>query len=74
MRWLCGCGCRRLDVTDPEPLPPGHPLWQLPGAFVTPHEAASTPVSSIRAIALVRAQLERFLGGQPLQNVISGSY
>ena len=35
-----------LDVTDPEPLPAGHPLWTLPGVFITPHEAASTPVST----------------------------
>ncbi len=63
-----------LDVTDPEPLPPGHPLWHLPGVFITPHEAASTPVSSARAVAYVRDQLERFLGGQPLSNVISGAY
>jgi phosphoglycerate dehydrogenase-like enzyme len=32
-----------LDVTDPEPLPPGHPLWTLPNVFITPHVAASTP-------------------------------
>ena len=32
-----------LDVTDPEPLPAGHPLWTMPGVFITPHEAASTP-------------------------------
>ena len=32
-----------LDVTDPEPLPPGHPLWSLPGAFVTPHVAVLHP-------------------------------
>src|SRR6202011_4234082 len=34
-----------LDVTDPEPLPPGHALWSLPGVFITPHVAASTLVS-----------------------------
>jgi len=63
-----------LDVTDPEPLPPGHPLWTLPGVFFTPHVAASTPVSTARALALVRDQAEKFIKGEPLTNVISGSY
>jgi phosphoglycerate dehydrogenase-like enzyme len=63
-----------LDVTDPEPLPPGHPLWALPGVFFTPHVAASTPVSTARALSLVREQVERLINGQPLQNVISGAY
>ena len=63
-----------LDVTDPEPLPAGHPLWTLPGVFITPHEAASTPVSVERMISHVRDQAARFLNGAPLLNVISGSY
>ena len=63
-----------LDVTEPEPLPAGHPLWDLPGVFITPHEGASTPVSVARMAAYVRDQAARFLTGQPLQNVIAGSY
>ncbi len=63
-----------LDVTDPEPLPPAHPLWSLPNVFITPHVAASTPVSRHRAARLVRQQAEAYLCGEPLQNVISGSY
>jgi len=63
-----------LDVTDPEPLPAGHPLWSLPGVFITPHVAASTPVSRERAAALVREQAEAYLRGEPLRNVISGAY
>ena len=63
-----------LDVTDPEPLPPGHPLWSLPGVFITPHVAASTPVSRQRAARLVREQAEAYLRGEPLLNVISGTY
>ncbi len=63
-----------LDVTDPEPLPPGHELWSLPGAFITPHVAASTPVSRQRAARLVREQAEAYLRGEPLRNVISGAY
>jgi len=63
-----------VDVTDPEPLGPGHPLWEAPGLLITPHVAASTPVSAARSVAFVRAQAGRFIGGQPLQNVIAGKY
>ena len=63
-----------VDVTDPEPLPPGHPLWALPGVFITPHVAASTPVSRQRAARLVREQAQAYARGEPLQNVISGAY
>jgi len=63
-----------LDVTDPEPLPPGHPLWSLPGVFLTPHVAASTPVSRERAARLVRDQVLAYTRGEPLRNVISGAY
>jgi phosphoglycerate dehydrogenase-like enzyme len=63
-----------LDVTDPEPLPPGHPLWTLPGVFFTPHVAASTPVSKARVRSLVHDQVERFVNGEPLRNVISEGY
>jgi phosphoglycerate dehydrogenase-like enzyme len=63
-----------MDVTDPEPLPPGHPLWALPNVFVTPHVGASTPYSMREANRLVRAQAERYLSGQPLANLITGEY
>lgn len=63
-----------MDVTDPEPLPPGHPLWTLPNVFITPHVGASTPYSMREANRLVRAQAERYLAGQPLANVITGEY
>jgi phosphoglycerate dehydrogenase-like enzyme len=63
-----------LDVTDPEPLPPGHPLWTRPGVFFTPHVAASTPVSGARVRSLIHDQVERFVNGEPLHNVISEGY
>jgi phosphoglycerate dehydrogenase-like enzyme len=63
-----------LDVTDPEPLPPGHPLWTAPGVLITPHVAASTPVSERRVARLVREQLQAYLSGEPLKNVISDAY
>ncbi len=63
-----------LDVTDPEPLPPGHPLFSLPNVLITPHVGASTPVSARGALNLVREQVERYLKGEPLANVITGDY
>jgi phosphoglycerate dehydrogenase-like enzyme len=63
-----------MDVTDPEPLPPGHPLWELPNVLITPHVGASTPVSARTAEQFVRDQAERYLTGQPLLNVITGDY
>jgi len=63
-----------LDVTDPEPLDPEHPLWALQNAFITPHVAGSTPASAMGAARFVREQAERFLDGKPLANVITGDY
>lgn len=63
-----------MDVTDPEPLPEGHPLWALPNAFITPHVAASTPASFTAAFDLVRAQVQRFCSGAELANVITDAY
>ncbi|MEV5412613.1 2-hydroxyacid dehydrogenase [Thermopolyspora sp. NPDC052614] len=63
-----------VDVTAPEPLPPGHPLWSAPGIMITPHVAGSTPASQRRALKLIRSQILRYLSGEPLRNVITGSY
>ncbi|MEO8969671.1 MAG: 2-hydroxyacid dehydrogenase [Solirubrobacteraceae bacterium] len=63
-----------LDVTDPEPLPPDHPLWHAPGVLITPHVAGNVPGFPRRALALVSAQLHRWVSGEPLVNVVSGTY
>jgi len=63
-----------LDVTDPEPLPDGHPLWSAPNLLVTPHVGGASSAMWPRAYAVVRAQLERYAAGEPLQNVMSGAY
>lgn len=63
-----------LDVTDPEPLEPGHPLWAMPNVLITPHVGASTPVSGLAAVRFVRAQVQRYLAGESLANVITGDY
>ncbi len=63
-----------LDVTDPEPLPAGHPLWRAPGLLLTPHVAGATSRFLPRAVALLRAQIRRFLEGRPLWNVVKEGY
>ncbi len=58
-----------LDVTDPEPLPDGHPLWSTPNVLVTPHVAGATRGWEQRGYRLVREQLRRMAAGEPLLNV-----
>jgi phosphoglycerate dehydrogenase-like enzyme len=60
-----------LDVTDPEPLPPDHPLWGLPGVLISPHVGGNTSAFLPRARRLVAEQLRRFAAGQPLMSVVS---
>lgn len=59
-----------LDVTDPEPLPDGHPLWSAPDVLITPHVAGGTTAMLPRIAALVREQLQRYAAGEPLRNVV----
>ncbi|MFG2783080.1 2-hydroxyacid dehydrogenase [Streptomyces prunicolor] len=59
-----------LDVTDPEPLPQGHPLWHAPGVLISPHVGGPTSAFLPRAKRLVVDQLGRFVNRQPLGNVI----
>jgi phosphoglycerate dehydrogenase-like enzyme len=63
-----------LDVTDPEPLPEDHPLWEAPNLLLTPHVAGSTPQFMVRAMQLAAAQVGRYLRGEPLENVVTGEY
>jgi phosphoglycerate dehydrogenase-like enzyme len=63
-----------LDVTDPEPLPADHPLWQEPGALVTPHVAGSSRAFLARAWRFAGEQCRRYLDGEPLHNVVSEGY
>lgn len=59
-----------LDVTDPEPLPEGHPLWSCPNLLITPHVAGSTPQFAPRALRTAADELRRYMAGEPLQNVV----
>jgi len=63
-----------LDVTDPEPLPDGHPLWTMEGVLITPHVAGSVERAYERAWRLVAEQLRRYVHGEPLKNVVSEGY
>ncbi|HUV48195.1 MAG TPA: 2-hydroxyacid dehydrogenase [Actinomycetes bacterium] len=60
-----------LDVTDPEPLPRGHPLWRAPNVLITPHVGGDTSAFLPRAWRLLQEQLDRFAAGQPLANAVS---
>lgn len=62
-----------LDVTDPEPLPKGHPLWEAPNVIITPHVGGDTTAFESRGRKLVEDQIRRWVDGEPLINVVSGS-
>ncbi|WP_221354480.1 2-hydroxyacid dehydrogenase [Streptomyces beigongshangae] len=59
-----------LDVTDPEPLPPGHPLWHAPNVLISPHVGGPTSAFLPRARRLLVDQLNRFVNREPLRNVV----
>ena len=63
-----------VDVTDPEPLPPGHPLWSAPNLLITPHVAGDSTKFMKRAFKLASEQAERYARGEPLLNVVTGEY
>jgi phosphoglycerate dehydrogenase-like enzyme len=65
--WLWGAA---LDVTDPEPLPDGHPLWTTPNVIVTPHISWQTPHYWKRVLSILEVNLEKLATGQPLINVM----
>ncbi|MDQ4055138.1 MAG: 2-hydroxyacid dehydrogenase [Actinomycetota bacterium] len=63
-----------VDVVDPEPLPADHPLWTAPGLLISPHVGGASSAMWPRAHRLVRDQLHRYAAGEPLWNVMTGSY
>lgn len=64
---LAGAG---LDVTDPEPLPPEHPLWKEPRVLITPHVSGQSPGTRQRVRQLFFENVRRFASGEPLLNVV----
>jgi len=59
-----------LDVTDPEPLPDGHPLWSCPNLLITPHVGGSSPEFGPNSMRVAAAELSRYMNGEPLQNAV----
>lgn len=65
---LAGAG---LDVTDPEPLPAGHPLWDTPNVLITPHFTAALPDKSERSLDTIIDNIRRYRSGEPMLNRLS---
>lgn len=59
-----------LDVTDPEPLPSGHPLWTMPNVIVTPHTATTPAMHASSLCSRIRENLSRFRSGKSLIGVV----
>lgn len=64
---LAGAG---VDVTDPEPLPKGHPLWKFNNVVITPHIAGRSDHDHERMAGTVKENIRRFVDGKPLVNVV----
>jgi phosphoglycerate dehydrogenase-like enzyme len=64
---IAGAG---LDVTDPEPLPDGHPLWRAPNCIVTPHTADTWEMVLPRLGARITANVAHFAAGEPLEGPV----
>lgn len=59
-----------LDVTDPEPLPKGHPLWSMPRVIITPHTAGRSDKGRDRLYTMVEENLRRYVNGEPMLSVV----
>ena len=60
-----------LDVTDPEPLPDGHPLWTTKNCFVTPHIAGATEYYAERCVELLDINIQRWKSGEKVLNPVN---
>ena len=63
-----------LDVTEPEPLPADHPLWNVDGLLLTPHVAGSCTGREKRAYGIAAAEVARFVRGEEPHNLVHGEY
>jgi phosphoglycerate dehydrogenase-like enzyme len=68
--WIAGAG---LDAHGVEPLPPDSPFWSLPNVIVTPHNGATTPATAMRGVDIFIDNLQRYVSGEPLRNVVDKS-
>jgi len=65
---IAGAG---LDVTDPEPLPEGHPLWAMPRVIISPHAAGRSDRTRDRLFLLAQENLRRYVAGDPMLSVVN---
>ena len=63
-------GGAALDVTDPEPLPEGHPLWSLPNCIITPHVGNTPEMAAPLLAARITENLRRWIAGEPLIGLV----
>ena len=63
-------GGAALDVTDPEPLPADHPLWDAPNLILTPHMSGAVPDSRRETVGMFAANLRHFVAAEPLENLV----
>jgi phosphoglycerate dehydrogenase-like enzyme len=63
-----------LDVTEPEPLPRGSPLWHLPNVLITPHVGGDSDLFPRLASRMVVAQMTRYMNELPLAHQVIGQY
>lgn len=63
-------GAAGIDVSDPEPLPKDHPLWDAPNVFITGHTSGRTPYYWQRGGSILRANIAHYLAGEPLENLV----
>lgn len=68
--WIGGAG---LDVVEPEPLPDGHPLWDLPNAIITPHTGNTPEMARPLLAARIRENVRRFAAGEPLIGLVDAT-
>jgi phosphoglycerate dehydrogenase-like enzyme len=66
-RRIAGAG---LDVTDPEPLPPNHPLWKMTNVIITPHVSSVADVDLESRWLLMRENLRRYVAGEKMLSVV----
>jgi phosphoglycerate dehydrogenase-like enzyme len=59
-----------LDVTAPEPLPPGHPLWSMPNVVITPHSGGASDQVKQRLLVLAVENLRRYVAGERMISVV----
>ena len=60
-----------VDVTDPEPLPEGHPLWKAPNVIIVPHVGGNSAAFEPRGRALIESQLALIFEGKPLNHIVA---